>query len=122
MHDRDQAALECAAALLNMEAKIDETLASAADLMGQLARGRVRAGLSATTGQEVFERAAAIFTAGVQMRAAAVTTHNGLEAVRRMHKITSPVMVGGLDKPPQDAPGQFMRTEPLRVVAEESAA
>lgn len=118
MSERLRAAVECGNAMIEAEVKADEMLAAVGELITKMARGRITAGISAVSGQELFERAIQSAALGVQMRSVLVDTHNGLEAFRRLHRIERPTLGGPTDKPPQDTQPGFM-SAPLRVVANE---
>jgi hypothetical protein len=118
MPSTNELALACGQAMIDAETKADEALAAAADALALFARGRIQASISATSGHAVFERMRNGINHAVELRGALVDSHNRLEAVRRLHGIDAPTLIGSVDKPPQDAPNPMMSSErALRVVA-----
>jgi hypothetical protein len=92
--DRPEIAERTALLLLELEDLIDRTINKSGELVSHLPNARKDAGLSATFGQQVFERAGSVVGHLMQARGAIVETHNGCEAVRRALHITMDVPGG----------------------------
>ena len=86
--DNSTLADQTAVLIHELEDLIDQTLNKSAELVAHLPVARRSAGLSATFGQQVFERAGSVLGHLIDARRAAVDTHNGCEAVRRKLNIT----------------------------------
>jgi hypothetical protein len=88
--------------LFAAEAAIDAALSETANLCAALPRARAEAYLSAVTGQQVFNEAAASVAALTEARAHMVATHRSLAALARRLGLET-LAIGPLDKP-EDAP------------------
>lgn len=93
---------QLAARLYAAERAIDAALAETAALAAMLPSARAGAYLSATTGQKVFDSAAASISALVSARSHMVDTHGALSALARKLGLET-LAVGPLDKP-EDRP------------------
>lgn len=91
---------QVAVALEKAEAALDQAMAEIAGLAALLPGARLRAELSAVTGQRVFEGATETLALAAQARGRLVETHRRLEALNRA--LGSPVATGPVDKPEED--------------------
>lgn len=93
---------QIAVALEKAETTLDQALAEVAALAAMLPGARVRAELTAVTGQRVFEGASETLSLMAQARGRLVETHRRLEVLNRA--LGSPVAIGPSDKPEEDGP------------------
>ena len=85
------------------ESTLDAALHEMASLAAALPRARAQAGLSAATGQRVFDGTSAAIVALTEARAQLVRTHVSLAALARQLGLNA-VAVGPLDKPDDRPP------------------
>lgn len=104
---------QIAVALEKAETALDNAVAEIASLAALLPGARMRAELSAVSGQRVFEGASETLSLVAQARGRLVETHKRLEALNRA--LGSPVATGPVDKPEEDEPreGGGVRTARL---------
>lgn len=99
---RALAGRQIAVALEKAEAAVDQAVAEVAGLAALLPGARLRAELTAVTGQKVFEGASETLSLVAQARGRLVETHRRLDALNRA--LGSPVAIGPTDKPDEDGP------------------
>lgn len=111
LKDRRSAAIKVAESLFAAEKAIDNALARAAELNGNMVTARSEAKLSAVVGQDAFEVSASAFAALARARCDIVETHKRLnEAKIQMGLRTLAV---GETKPPtpfEEATGRHLRS------------
>ncbi len=118
MSKRQALANDVAEALFEAEAAIDDAVCKAGRLLAILPQTRIEAGLSAVSGQVVFQAAAKACGSLTEARGAMVEGHNGLEALRRAMKLEAPALtvgVLGVDKPPVGASTGLSVVQPSQV-------
>ena len=93
---------QIAVALEKAENALDQAVAEVAGLAALLPGARMRAELTAVTGQKVFEGASETLSLVAQARGRLVETHRRLDALNRA--LGSPVATGPVDKPDEDGP------------------
>lgn len=93
---------QIAVALEKAENALDQAVADVAGLAALLPGARMRAQLTAVTGQKVFEGASETLSLVAQARGRLVETHRRLDALNRA--LGSPVATGPVDKPDEDGP------------------
>jgi hypothetical protein len=94
---RSEAVKETAQHLFNAEAGIDSAYGLTADLASQLSQIRVKAGLSATVGQDAFDSVTSALAALSTARREIVKAHRELDAVKTRIGCRT-VASGGMDK------------------------
>lgn len=99
---RALAGRQVAVALEKAEAALDQAVADVAGLAAMLPGARLRADLTAVTGQKVFEGATETLSLVAQARGRLVETHRRLDALNKA--LGSPVATGPTDKPEEDGP------------------
>ena len=99
---RALAGRQIAVALEKAETTLDQAMAEVAGLAALLPGARMRAELTAVTGQRVFEGASETLSLIAQARGRLVETHRRLDALNRA--LGSPVASGPIDKPEEDGP------------------
>ncbi len=82
LNDRRTAAIKVAQSLFAAEAAIDNALACAAELNGNMVTARTHAKLSALVGQDAFEVSASAFAALARARCDIVETHKRLSETK----------------------------------------
>lgn len=100
---RERIGDDLASCLFSAETAIDAALVETANLAAALPVARSRAYLSATTGQQAFEGAAASLTALTEARAHLISTHRTLAAIARKLGLEV-VAAGPMDKPEDETP------------------
>ena len=111
---RAMAGRQVAVALDKAETALDRAVAEIAGLAALLPDARIRADLSAVTGQRVFEGASETLALLAQARGRLVETHRRLDALNRA--MGSPVTATGpVDKPDEDGPRQGGGVQPERL-------
>lgn len=108
MDERIFIAKKVANDLFAVESAIETALASTATFAAALPEARVRANLSATVGQEVFDSVIAAIAALNDARRHIVETHKGLDVTRTKMGMRT-VAFGSLDKPMAQAPAALSR-------------
>lgn len=93
---------QIAVALDKAETALDRAVAEVASLAALLPGARMRAELSAVSGQRVFEGASETLSLMAQARGRLVETHKRLDALNKA--LGSPVATGPVDKPEEDGP------------------
>lgn len=93
---------QVAVALEKAENALDQAVAAVAGLAALLPGARMRAELTAVTGQKVFEGASETLSLVAQARGRLVETHRRLDVLNRA--LGSPVATGPTDKPEEDGP------------------
>jgi hypothetical protein len=99
---RALAGRQVAVALEKAEAALDQAVADVAGLAALLPGARLRAELTAVTGQKVFEGASETLSLVAQARGRLVETHRRLDALNKA--LGSQVATGPTDKPEEDRP------------------
>ena len=122
LKDRRSAAIKVAESLFAAEEAIDNALARAAELNGNMVTARTDAKLSALVGQDAFEVSAAAFAALARARCDIVETHRRLSETKI--QIGLRTVAVGTDELPKTRDSRTCKWSPdrhLQVVAEEGA-
>lgn len=112
LKDRRSAAIKVAESLFAAEKAIDNALARAAELNGNMVTARTEAKLSAVVGQDAFEVSAAAFAALARARCDIVETHKRLDAAKIQMGLRT-LAVGETKQPPEffvEADGRHLRS------------
>lgn len=99
LKDRRDAAIKVAQSLFAAEAAIDNALARAAELNGNMVTARTQANLSALVGQDAFEVSAAAFAALARARCDIVETHRRLSEAKIQVGLRTVSVGDGPEKP-----------------------
>jgi len=99
LNNRLRAAQTVADRLLAAEAALDEALSLTADLLAEMPRQRLAAGLSATFGQDAINGAVNAQVALVEARRQLSETHQRLEETRIQIGLRTVALGGGMIKP-----------------------
>lgn len=100
LNDRRTAALKVAESLFAAEEAIDNALARAAELNGNMVTARNDARVSALVGQDAFEVSAAAFAALARARCDIVETHKRLSETKIQMGLRTVAWGDELPKPP----------------------
>lgn len=100
LNNRRTAALKVAESLFAAEEAIDNALARAAELNGNMVSARSEANLSALVGQDAFEVSAAAFAALARARCDIVETHRRLSEAKIQIGLRTVAVGDGGEKPP----------------------
>lgn len=112
LKDRRNAAIKIAESLFAAEKAIDNALARAAELNGNMVTARSEAKLSAVVGHEAFEVSAAAFAALARARCDIVETHKRLDQAKTQLGLRT-LAVGETKAPPlyeEGADGRHLRS------------
>jgi hypothetical protein len=111
LKDRRTAALKVAESLFAAEAAIDNALARAAELNGNMVTARGEAKLSAVVGQDAFEVSASAFAALARARCDIVETHKRLDQAKIQMGLRT-LAVGETKAPPgfEGADGRHLQS------------
>lgn len=100
LNNRRNAAIKIAESLFAAEEAIDNALARAAELNGNMVTARSEAKLSAVIGQDAFEVSVAAFAALARARCDIVETHRRLSEAKIQVGLRTVAIGDGGEKPP----------------------